>query len=252
MIFAVTILLSAAAVHASRRRGTAQFRVKSRCRVDERPPTGGRIGRVDAVIVFVAQYLLYIMMAGFVIYWLLGEGWPEGKVRLGATAVAGLVLTLVFIYVGGMLHSDPRPFVQDPSLKPLFSHPADNGFPSDHSAAAGLIAALMLWRSRAWGALFCVAALLVAAARVLSHVHHVQDVAAGLAFGVIAFLIAWYVVRLTVAGLTRRQARIRLPLIGVLDLAEFGHAAPGEPMRSGRSGRHAGAAKGPDRPPPEP
>lgn len=34
------------------------------------------------------------------------------------------------------------------------------------------------------------AALLVATARVLSHVHHVQDVVAGLAFGVIAFLIA--------------------------------------------------------------
>lgn len=200
---------------------------------------------MDAVIVFVAQYLLYIMLAGFVIYWLVGEGWPEGKVRLGATAVAGLVLTLVFIYVGGKLHSDPRPFVQDPSLRPLFPHPADNGFPSDHSAAAGLIAALVLWRSRAWGALFGVAALLVAAARVLSHVHHVQDVAAGLALGVAAFLVAWYVVRLAVAGLARRRARIRLPLGGVLDLAEFGSAAPGEPTRNALSGRHADGTKGP-------
>ncbi|MGH3193821.1 MAG: phosphatase PAP2 family protein, partial [Streptosporangiaceae bacterium] len=129
---------------------------------------------MDPVIVFVAQYLLFIMAAGIAVYWLAGESWPDGKVRLGATAVAGLVLTIALIYIGGKLHSDPRPFVQDPSLKPMFPHPKDNGFPSDHSAAAGLIAALVLWRSRAWGALFGVAALLVAAARVLSHVHHVQ------------------------------------------------------------------------------
>jgi membrane-associated phospholipid phosphatase len=208
---------------------------------------------VDSVIVFVAQYLLFIMAGGFAVYWLAGERWPDGKVRLGATAVVGLVLTLAFIYIGGKLHSDPRPFVQNPSLKPMFPHPKDNGFPSDHSAAAGLIAALVLWRNRAWGALFGVAALLVAAARVLSHVHHVQDVVAGLAFGVIAFLIAWYVVRFALAGLARKQARIRLPLIGDLDLAEFGRADPnGRPTRNGRParpqpGRHADATKGPGR-----
>jgi undecaprenyl-diphosphatase len=209
---------------------------------------------VDSVIVFLAQYLLFIMAAGFAVYWLAGEDWPDGKVRLGATAVAGLVLTLAFIYIGSNLHSDPRPFVQNPLLKPMFPHPKDNGFPSDHSAAAGLLAALVLWRSRAWGALFGVAALLVAAARVLSHVHHVQDVVAGLAFGVIASMIAWYVVRFALAGLARRRARIRLPLIGDLDLAEFGRPGPdGRPVRNGlpgrlRPGRHAGAAKGPGGP----
>ncbi|MGH3283449.1 MAG: hypothetical protein ACRDPD_01980, partial [Streptosporangiaceae bacterium] len=106
------------------------------------------------------------------------------------------------------------------------------------------------------GALFGVAALLVAAARVLSHVHHVQDVVAGLAFGVIAFLIAWYLVRFALAGLARKQARVRLPLIGDLDLAEFGRAGPnvrpaqnGRPARPRRrSGRHADAAKGPGSP----
>lgn len=198
---------------------------------------------VDSVIVFVAQYLLFIMAAGVAVYWLVAEGWPDGKVRLGATAVAGLVLTLAFIYVGGKLHADPRPFVQDPSLRPMFPHPADNGFPSDHSAAAGLLAALMLWRSRAWGALFAVAALLVAAARVLSHVHHVQDVAAGLALGVVAFLIAWSVVRFALAGLARRQASVRLPVIGDLNTAEFGR--PRAPRKAPtRSPGKAGAPRG--------
>ena len=53
------------------------------------------------------------------------------------------------------------------------------------------------------------------------------------AFGVIAFLIACSVVRWALASLARKlasparkQAHIRLPLIGDLDLAEFGHVAP--------------------------
>jgi undecaprenyl-diphosphatase len=200
---------------------------------------------VDPVIVFVAQYLLFVMAAGFAVYWLAGENWPDGKVRVGATAVAGLVLALAFIYIGGKLHSDPRPFVQDASLKPMFAHAKDNGFPSDHSTMAGLIAALVLWRSRSWGALFGVAALLVAAARVLAHVHHVQDVVAGLALGVLAFLIAWYVVRFALAALARRQARIRLPLIGDRDVAEFGRAGPDtrppESARPAEPARSAGA-----------
>lgn len=198
---------------------------------------------MDSVITFAAQYLLFIMVAAFAAIWLFGTD-RAGKLRLGGAAVIGLVLAVVFLAVAGKLHSDPRPFVQDPSLKPMSPHPRDNGFPSDHSAAAGLIAALVLWRSRAWGALFGVAALLVAAARVLSHVHHVQDVMAGLAFGVIAFVIAWYVVGVALAGLARRQARIRLPLIGDLNLAELGGDGPdGRP----RPGRHAGA-KGPGSP----
>jgi undecaprenyl-diphosphatase len=212
---------------------------------------------MDSVIVFIAQYLLFIMGAGLAVYWLVAESWPDGKIWLGAVAATGLVLTVAFLYIVSKLHSDPRPFVQNPSLKPMFSHPKDNGFPSDHSAVAGLIAALMLWRSRAWGVLFGVAALLVAAARVLSHVHHVQDVVAGLALGVIAFLIAWYVVWFALAGLARQRVRIRLPLMGDLDLAEFGRAGPnGRPAQNGRparrerprSGRHAGAAKGPGSP----
>lgn len=88
------------------------------------------------------------------------------------------------------------------------------------------------------GALFAVAALLVATTRVFSHVHHIQDVVAGLAFGIIAFGIAWYLVRLTLAGLARHQARIRLPLIGDLDLAPV---RPARPERAARAEQPARA-----------
>lgn len=158
---------------------------------------------MDSVITFVAQYLLFIMVAGLAVFWLLSED-RAGKVRLGGAAVIGLVLALVFLLAASKLHSDPRPFVQNPRLHPLFAHGKDNGFPSDHSTAAGLIAVLVLIRSRVYGAIFALAALLVAASRVAAHVHHVQDVAAGLILGGIAAVIGYYVAGLLLALLESR------------------------------------------------
>src|SRR5256884_2174676 len=137
---------------------------------------------VDSVITFAAQYLLFIMVAAFAAIWLFGTD-RAGKLRLGGAAVIGLVVGVVFLVAAGKLHSDPRPFVQNPRLHPLFKHARDSGFPSDHSVAAGLIAGLVLCRSRLWGAVFALAAFCVAASRVAAHVHHAQDVMAGRILG---------------------------------------------------------------------
>ena len=180
---------------------------------------------MDSVIVVAAQYLLFVMVAGFAVFWLLGED-RAGKVQLGGAAVIGLLLGLAFLVIAGKVHADPRPFVQNPGLRPLFGHARDNGFPSDHSIAAGLIAALVLLRSRLYGAVFALAAFCVAAARVAAHVHHVQDVVAGLALGAIAAVIGYYV---TAAVLGKLRGRVRLPLAG----------DQSETERPARSARHS-------------
>lgn len=143
---------------------------------------------VNGVIVFAAQYLLYgmVLVAGLV--WLSRD--KAGKWLLAGEAVVGLALVGIGIWVAGTLHADPRPFVHDPASAPLFPHPADNGFPSDHSAAAALLAALVLRHQRLVGAVLAAAAVLVAVARVAAHVHHGQDVVAGLAVGLVAAVVA--------------------------------------------------------------
>ena len=139
---------------------------------------------MNAVIVAVAQYLLFVLALVAGLTWLALD--RAGKVRLAAEAVLGLALLGAGIWLAGALHADPRPFVQNPSLHPLFPHPADNGFPSDHAAAAGLLTALVLRYRRGLGVLVGIGAVLVAAARVAAHVHHLQDVLAGLLIGLAA------------------------------------------------------------------
>lgn len=157
---------------------------------------------MDHLIVWTAQYLLYVMCAVFALAWLAGEN-NRGRLELILQAIIGLIFCGVFIYVAGYLHDDPRPFVQNPSLKPLFAHAADNGFPSDHSVAAGLIATLIVIRHRITGAVLWLFAAGIAASRVAAHVHHVQDVVAGLVMGIVAAVIAILLTRLILARVPR-------------------------------------------------
>lgn len=155
------------------------------------------------LIVWIAQYLLWVAAAGYGVIWWLAER-RCGKVTLGLAAVIGVIVVLILVAVAGAVHTDPRPFVQDPSIRPLFPHAPDNGFPSDHSAAAGMVAVLIGFRHRWYGAILGVAALLIAWTRVAAHVHHVQDVVAGLLLGGVAAVLAYLAAGAITSWLARR------------------------------------------------
>lgn len=159
---------------------------------------------MNTIIVWAAQYLLWVMVVGFAAVWLLAED-RRGKVDLAAQAVVGIVVMVAFLYLAKFVHHDPRPFVQNPHIHPLFGHSRDDGFPSDHSLGAGLIAILVLLRHRLLGLAFVAAAVVIAWARVAAHVHHLQDVAAGLLLGGLAAVLAYVIVTRLIALKRRRD-----------------------------------------------
>jgi membrane-associated phospholipid phosphatase len=91
-----------------------------------------------------------------------------------------------FILAAAAIYTDPRPFVVDLSIKPLFAHPADNGFPSDHTALAATVALVVMMYRRWLGAALLAAGIVLGAARVAAHVHHVPDIAAGVLIALLA------------------------------------------------------------------
>jgi undecaprenyl-diphosphatase len=160
---------------------------------------------VHTLIVVAAQYLLYALALVAALVWLTLD--RAGKAAFAVQAVIGLALVGIGILVAAHLHTDPRPFVHDPNSKPFFAHAPDNGFPSDHSAAAGLLAALVFrWRKPA-GVLVAAGGAVVAWSRVAAHVHHLQDVVAGLLIGAAAGALAVWLVGLLAAAARRRGYR---------------------------------------------
>lgn len=187
---------------------------------------------MNDLTVWAAQYLLWVMVAVFAAIWLWAET-RRGKVTLAAAGVIGLVITVILIMVAGALHTDPRPFVQNPSIHPLFAHAPDNGFPSDHSAAAALIAVLIAIRHRWYGAGLGLLAIVIAWARVAAHVHHTQDVVAGLAIGVVAAALAYAAAQI-ISGWLMRHPTALLARIARVEPAPAVHAGP-----AGDAGRHS-------------
>jgi undecaprenyl-diphosphatase len=147
---------------------------------------------VDSVVVAVAQYAIYLIALGALVVWLLVP--RQEKVALAVQAVVTVVVVALLVKLAGMLHTDPRPFVVNPSVHPLFPHPADNGFPSDHTALASGVALLVTVHRRWIGLVLVLISLAIGAARVAAHVHHIEDVVAALVIGVLAALagvLAW-------------------------------------------------------------
>ena len=94
-------------------------------------------------------------------------------------AAVGLALDLV----AGWSYHELRPFVVL-GVTPLVAHdPADNSFPSDHSALTAYVAAFLAFVNEPWAVLAIFAALAVGIARVFCLLHWQQDVLAGWAIG---------------------------------------------------------------------
>jgi membrane-associated phospholipid phosphatase len=143
---------------------------------------------MDSLIVFVAQYFLYLILAAATVIWLYLPR-PD-KVSSAAQALISLVIVFLLIKLAAAIYTDPRPFVVDPSIKPLFAHGADNGFPSDHTAVAVTVALLVMLYRRWLGAALLVASIALGAARIAAHVHHGPDIVAAVLIAALAVGIA--------------------------------------------------------------
>lgn len=157
--------------------------------------------------IFAAKYLVFIdaLLALVAVIWLLQSRSRPRAVRWLIATVIMLVLSYVFAKIGAAIYSDPRPFTVD-HVKPLISHAADNGFPSDHALLAAAIVAAVLMLSPAWSIPFVILGILVDWARVGTGVHHVVDVLGSAVFVIIAMLIG-----LALAGPIYRAIAPRLP-----------------------------------------
>lgn len=141
------------------------------------PPLAG-------IIVQMAErgiFLLPILLGVFYLW--PGQGTPERRQVLLACA-ASFVLAAVLVEILGHVVDRPRPFVAL-SISPLFSHPADSSFPSDHTLIGVALVGPLFWRRPRLGVWLVLWALAVGLARVAAGVHYPSDIAGS---GIIAIL----------------------------------------------------------------
>jgi membrane-associated phospholipid phosphatase len=144
------------------------------------------------VVIIVAKYFIILPPLVLAYVWLrLGRADKKQAVILGVIAAA---LTGILAILGSKLINDPRPFVAG-HFTPYFAHGNDNGFPSDHTLFAGLVACITYVYSKRFGYVTFALALLIGLSRVIAGVHHLIDIVAALLMAVAATALSKLLVR---------------------------------------------------------
>lgn len=144
---------------------------------------------INQIIIFSAQYLPFVIF-GFAVVFVLLKLSADKKPILAVAVVASLIAFLLDT-ISNQLIQSPRPFIVE-KIQPLFSHIADNGFPSEHTLFAMIVAGVIFIYHRKAGILLGILALWVGLARVISKVHHFTDILGSIAIAIVSVSISWY------------------------------------------------------------
>jgi undecaprenyl-diphosphatase len=167
----------------------------------------GRHLVLDAVMVFAAGPLIYLLFAAGALAVLVGLRGRDRSAQLWMVGQVGAALLVGFLIsrVIRLLAIHERPF-QYREVTQLVDHDPGVSFPSNHATAA-LAVALVVWVFVAarWGAILAGPAVLVAISRVFVGVHWLSDIVSAAVVAAVAVALVWWIARML------RQRRPQAP-----------------------------------------
>jgi undecaprenyl-diphosphatase len=153
------------------------------------------------------------MVVATVALWFLAR--PGGDRKWKLAAGSGLGAAAVAVVCNQVIHAiwdRPRPYETHQISHP-WSSATDASFPSDHASASLAIAFAVLAFDPVAGALFLVAAVLIAVGRVLIGAHYVSDIGASLLVAAVSAFVVVRFGRRVVAFLVRFVERATDPVL---------------------------------------
>jgi undecaprenyl-diphosphatase len=155
-----------------------------------------------------------VMVVATVGLWLLSRPGGNRKWKLAATAglVSSALALAVNRVISGLIWHRDRPY-QDHVISHPWSNSTDASFPSDHASASFAIAFAVLAIDPLAGALFLVAAVVIAAGRLFIGAHYPGDVGAGLVVGLASALVVSKALRPLLRLLIGMVERITDPIV---------------------------------------
>ena len=133
----------------------------------------------DTLIIFVADWLLWwLLIALFFLAIYKKIAWKQVFHIIGVALLAWLATQIIKYF-----YFSPRPFLELENLKLLFTHGANDSFPSGHTAFAFALATMTYFFNKKTGLIFFICALLIGLSRVVAGVHWPLDILAGILLG---------------------------------------------------------------------
>lgn len=143
----------------------------------------------DCIAIFFASYLQYWLVAGVLLFLILGKD-KRGEFR--NLVLVGLSVFLSRVVITELIrffYQSARPFVNN-EVYSLISHEATGSFPSGHAAFFFALAMAVCFKHKKWSTVFFVGAAFMGISRIIVGVHWPIDILAGAVVGIIS---AWAV-----------------------------------------------------------
>ncbi|MDZ5609922.1 undecaprenyl-diphosphatase [Bacillus pseudomycoides] len=145
---------------------------------------------LNPMMVFVAEYMLYALVLGVLIYWFTRNNKNRMMIIQGGLA---FIVAEIIGKIVGQFYSHHQPFAVLPNVNQLVEHEIDNSFPSDHTILFfSLCASIWLVRKKE-GWLWLILAFCVAISRIWVGVHYPIDVVTGALVGIISALFVYWI-----------------------------------------------------------
>lgn len=146
---------------------------------------------MDLLIVFAAKYLyLVITLAAAAAIFAYKKTFIRRSIL--KLILISFPLALITARILSLFIYTSRPFVVE-NVKPLISHVADNGFPSDHTLLVMTISAVFLIYNRKIGIILLILSFIVGAARVLAKIHAPVDILGSTIVALASVVTAWII-----------------------------------------------------------
>ncbi|HFK1681233.1 TPA: undecaprenyl-diphosphatase [Bacillus tropicus] len=152
---------------------------------------GKQYSFLNPAIVFLAEYMVYILALIILAYWFTGSRQCRMMV---IQAIVAFVIAEVIGKVAGKFHLNYQPFAVLPDVNKLVDHAVDNSFPSDHTILFFSICFLFWLVRKKTGWLWLILAFCVAISRIWVGVHYPFDVVVGALIGCISAVFSYWLV----------------------------------------------------------
>jgi undecaprenyl-diphosphatase len=138
------------------------------------------------ITTFVASFLLWIMYAGLIYFWIAGKRIKRDVV---IKALMASLIAWVLAQIAKDIFPTIRPFRINGYPPLTLTIPKDNSFPSAHAALAFALAFSIWLKNKSIGFAYLVLSLLVSWGRIISNVHFPIDVLGGAVLGLFTSLL---------------------------------------------------------------
>jgi len=136
----------------------------------------------DLIVVFFADFFIYILFVGLIVLWFI-----DGKIKKEQVVHALFASFFAYLVAVIIKHFFPtlRPFVVNHKEIDVLFKPDGGSFPSEHTIVAFALSVTIFLHDRRVGWWFLGSSLLIGIARVIANVHYPIDIVGGAFLGTI-------------------------------------------------------------------